>query len=177
MTSHRWSLAPGHFQRKQRVLDPRLIRNQPDIVKEATRVKRIGSPELVDAWIASDLKKRTSQTRLDSLRAEQKKVSEQVGKLKRDLKGGTNPDLEKLISTANQLKADQESLTADYESAEAECEKIMLQFPAIPDPSWPIGKDDSDNVVVRTWENGKSSDSNLAYGKRSHRSGQGTRHS
>ena len=27
----------------------------------------------------------------------------------------------------------------------------MLQLPAIPDPTWPVGKDDADNVVVRTW--------------------------
>ena len=27
----------------------------------------------------------------------------------------------------------------------------MLQLPAIPDPSWPVGKDAEENVVVRKW--------------------------
>jgi len=36
------------------MLDPKFIRENPDIVKEATRVKRVATPEMVDAWLAAD---------------------------------------------------------------------------------------------------------------------------
>jgi seryl-tRNA synthetase len=150
------------------VLDPKLIRNNPDTVKEATRVKHIGSPELVDAWLALDQKRRTAQARLDSLRAEQRKVSEQVGRLKRELKGGSNADIEAMMSTANRLKAEQESLTAEYESAESESQEIMLQLPAVPDPAWPIGRDDSNNVVVRTWADPGNAPVQVGAGRKDH---------
>ena len=67
------------------MLDPKLIRETPELVKQATRVKRIGSPELVDQWLAADEKRRTAQTQADALKAEQNKLGQQVGKLKREL--------------------------------------------------------------------------------------------
>src|SRR5258706_253501 len=32
------------------MLDPKLLRDNPDAVKHATQIKRVGSPELVDQW-------------------------------------------------------------------------------------------------------------------------------
>lgn len=61
------------------MLDPKLLRDNPDAVKDAVRKKRVGSPELVDAWRAADEKRRASQTQADALRAEQGKVGGQVG--------------------------------------------------------------------------------------------------
>src|SRR4029077_16990190 len=29
---------------------------------------------------------------------------------------------------------------------------VMLQLPLIPDPTWPIGRDDTQKVTVRTWQ-------------------------
>jgi len=38
------------IRRQNLVLDPKLIRENPEIVKHATLAKRVASPELVDAW-------------------------------------------------------------------------------------------------------------------------------
>lgn len=133
------------------MLDPKWIRDQPDAVKEATRIKRVGSPELVDAWLAADHRRRQAQTQVDSLKSEQKKAGDQVGQLKRQLKGGSSPELEAVLKQANDLKARAQQLADEQAAAEVESATIMLQLPAIPDPSWPIGKDDKDNVVARKW--------------------------
>lgn len=136
------------------MLDPKLLRENPDAVKEAARIKRVGSPELVDAWRASDEKRRKAQTEADALRAEQGKIGGQVGKLKGQLKGGTSDELTALLQQAGALKEKYESLVAAQTAAEQESQQIMLQLPAIPDPAWPIGKDDSENQVHKTWDNG-----------------------
>jgi seryl-tRNA synthetase len=133
------------------MLDPKLLRENPDAIKEATRVKRVASPERVDEWLAADVKRRTAQTQADALKAEQKKVGDQVGQLKRTLKGGTTPELEQFLQQANELKAKAQQLAEQQAAAEAEATAIMLTLPAIPDPTWPVGKDDADNVVARTW--------------------------
>ncbi|HRK30324.1 MAG TPA: serine--tRNA ligase [Tepidisphaeraceae bacterium] len=150
------------------MLDPKLIRDNPDAIKQATRIKRVGSPELVDAWLASDESRRRAQTDADAVRAEQGKIGAQVGKLKGQLKGGTSEELEGLLRQAAQLKSKYEAMVAAQTAAEAQSNELMLQLPAIPDASWPVGKDDSENKVVRTWDNGAITPAPLGAERLSH---------
>jgi seryl-tRNA synthetase len=133
------------------MLDPKFIRENPDVVKEATRVKRVASPEMVDAWLAADAARRNAQAQFDALRAEQNRIGEQVGKLKRELRGQSTPELESLLASANAIKEKQDGLNAEKARAESESQELMMQLPAIPDPTWPVGKDETENVVARTW--------------------------
>jgi seryl-tRNA synthetase len=133
------------------MLDPKQLRENPDAFKDAATKKRVASPAVVDAWLAADEKRRAAQTKADSLRAEQGKIGGEVGKLKGKLKGGTSPELEALLARATELKNQNESAVAEQTAAEKEAAELMFQLPAIPDPSWPVGKDDTDNVVVRKW--------------------------
>ncbi len=133
------------------MLDPKLLRENPQAFKEAARVKRVGSPELVDAWLAADERRRGAQAESDALKGEQKKLGEQVAKFKRELKGGTSPQLEGVLEQTNALKGRVQAIATQQADAEAEAQQIMLQLPAIPDPAWPVGKDAEENVVVRTW--------------------------
>jgi len=150
------------------MLDPKFIRENPDVVKEATRVKRVGSPEMVDAWLAADAARRNAQAQFDSLRAEQKKLGEQVGKLKRELRGQGSPELEELLAAANGIKEKQEALNSAQVRLEAEAQALMLQLPAIPDPSWPVGKDETENVVARTWTDPARPPVQLGDGRKDH---------
>src|SRR5678809_844629 len=150
------------------MLDPKFIRENPDIVKEATRVKRVGSPEMVDAWLATDSARRNVQAQFDTLRAEQNKLGEQVGKLKRELRGQNSPELESVLATANTIKEKQEALASERTRLEAEAQTLMLQLPAIPDPSWPVGKDDTENVVARTWTDPAKPPLQLGNGRKDH---------
>src|SRR6185436_14967021 len=56
-----------------------------------------------------------------------------------------------LQASLRQLKENIQALEKQQTDAEAEANQNMLQLPAIPDPSWPVGKDAEENVVVRTW--------------------------
>ncbi|MCS7033765.1 MAG: serine--tRNA ligase [Phycisphaerae bacterium] len=150
------------------MLDPKLIRDHPEAVRQAARLKGIGSPELVDAWLAADEQRRLAQAEADALRAEQGRLGAQVGKLKGQLKGGTSPELESLLQQATRVKERYEQAAARQAEAEAEARRIMLQLPAIPDPSWPVGTDATQNKVVRTWDNGQIRPVPLGTGRRSH---------
>lgn len=150
------------------MLDPKLLRENPDAVKEAARVKRVGSAELVDAWRTADEKRRAAQLQADTLKSEQNKLGPEIAKLKRELKGGTNEQVEALLAKSNEFKAKQQAAAEEQAAAEAESAAIMLQLPAIPDPSWPIGVDDRDNVVVRAWADTKLLPKPLEDGRKDH---------
>ena len=150
------------------MLDPRFVRDNPDIVKEATRVKRVAGPEIVDAWLAADAARRNAQAQSDNLRSEQNKLGEQVGRLKRELRGQTTPELENLLAAANALKEKQDGWSLEKARAETDAQILMLQLPAIPDPSWPIGKDESENVVARTWADPSHPPVRLEEGRKDH---------
>ena len=123
------------------LLDARVVRASPDAVKAATRVKGIASPELVDAWIVADETRRRAQTAAETLRAEQRKLSDRIGALKRQLGGRADPELEGLMARGDELKLEHQALADSQAAAEAEATRIMLQLPAIPDPTWPVGAD------------------------------------
>jgi seryl-tRNA synthetase len=130
------------------MLDPKLLRDNPEAIKAATRVKRVGSPELVDAWLAADARRREAQAAADKLKAEQRAAGEQM-------KGKLEPARRAEIQAALKALKDQAAAKEKEQlDAEAEAREIMLQLPAIPDPAWPVGRDDADNKVVRTWDNG-----------------------
>ena len=65
-------------------------------------------------------------------------------------------------------EVDQRSAADEQAAAETEAAAIMLQLPAIPDPTWPIGVDDKDNVVVREWADPARPPTKLDGGRKDH---------
>ena len=51
-------------------------------------------------------------------------------------------DLDAILARSNEFKAKQQAAAEQQSAAEAESTQIMLQLPAIPDPSWPVGADE-----------------------------------
>src|SRR5437764_12413018 len=102
------------------MLDPKLLRENPDVFKEATRVKRVASPETIDQWLAADDRRRRAQNEADTAKAEQNKLGAEVGRLKRELKGASSPELDNILAKSNELKSKQQ--TASQEQADTETE-------------------------------------------------------
>ncbi|MDQ3438764.1 MAG: serine--tRNA ligase [Planctomycetota bacterium] len=145
------------------MLDPKFVREQPDAVKEATRIKRVGSPELVDQWLAADERRRSAQASADKLKADQRTAGEQMKQK------GLSPDERTNIQVSlRRMKEDVQALEKQQAEAEVESDALMLQLPAIPDPTWPRGKDDSENVVVREWADPSHPPVPLADGRKDH---------
>jgi seryl-tRNA synthetase len=144
------------------MLDPRLLRENPDAVRHATRVKRVASPDTVDAWREADEKRRAAQTVADRLRAEQKKAGEAM-------KERLSPDdRATLQATLRELKERIQHIDKDVAALESEANDLMLRLPAVPDPAWPIGADARENVVVRTWHDPAIPPVPLADGRQDH---------
>jgi len=68
------------------VLDLRLIREQPDFVKERLRTRGDNYDELIDRIIALDEKRRQIIRELDELRHKRNVVSKEIGKRMKEIK-------------------------------------------------------------------------------------------
>src|SRR5262245_20536991 len=115
------------------MLDPKLIRETPDAVEAATRVTRDGSPDLVERWLDGAEGRRSAQTQADRLKSDQREAGE---RMKQKLSA---EDRSALQARLREIKEQVQSLEEAQKTSEAEAHEIMLQLPAIPDPSWPVG--------------------------------------
>jgi len=125
------------------MLDIKFIRNNPDLVKEGCQKKQVKVD--IDKFLELDKKRREYLKEVESLRAEENRlsylISKEVDPTKRD----------ELLQRAQQIKAAARDYEKSLKEATPELEKLMLQIPNLPLDDVPVGKDERDNVVLRSW--------------------------
>lgn len=126
------------------MIDPRLLRDNPDLIR-AAQAKRGSSAAVVDEALAADEARRTAIAEFERLRAEQKRI----GKLIAGLKGAQGDEKAELLARTKTLAADVKAA----EAAQARAEDDWLRaVKAIPNPAAdeaPAGGED-DFVVLET---------------------------
>lgn len=136
------------------MLDPKLIRN--DLAFVAEQMKKRGM-QLDTAKITSlEEQRKTLQTKLQDLQNERNKLSKQIGMAKAKAAKVTSgsegsEEVDQLMSQVNQLGDAHKGMEQDLEKVQSELNAILAMIPNIPHQSVPVGKDENDNVVVRTW--------------------------
>ena len=131
------------------MIDIKLIRENPELVKE--NIKKKFQDEklvLVDEVKDLDEKFRSSKTRADELRAKRNHDSKEIGLLMKEKKIAEAQALKETIKKINDEIAD---LEVKEEELQKEIRNRMMVIPNIIDPSVPIGKDDSENVVLEEY--------------------------
>jgi seryl-tRNA synthetase len=94
-----------------------------------------------------DERRRAILTKVEALRAERNIGSKQIGQLIREEKRAEGQALQQhMAQIGDEIKALDEELV----EVEVAFHDAMLRIPNLPHPSVPIGKDESENVVVRT---------------------------
>lgn len=128
------------------MLDIKLIRTQPELVKENIKKKfQLEKLPLVDEVIAFDAEYREAHTRADYLRSQRNSISKSIGNL---MARGQREEAEAAKSQVSDMADEMARLAVREDELSAEIRKRMLVIPNIIDPSVPIGKDDSENVEV-----------------------------
>lgn len=128
------------------MLDMKFVRENPDIVKENIKKKfQDYKLPLVNEVLMEDKELRQTQQHADDLRANRKKISKEIGKLKGQGKKEEAEEIkQQMAEIAHELTALEEK---EIKLRESVTEK-MMQIPNIIDDSVPIGKDDSENVEL-----------------------------
>lgn len=131
------------------MLDLKFLRENPEAVKQNIKNKFQDSKlPLVDEVIALDAKSRKTQQEADSLRANRKTISKQIGGL---MAQGKKEEAEALKEQVNKDARHLAELEEEERNLQEQVKKIMMVIPNIIDPSVPIGRDDSENVEVKRY--------------------------
>jgi len=131
------------------VIDIKLIRENPDLVKENIKKKfQDHKLELVDKVLELDKKNREVKLKGDELRSSRNSLSSQIGNL---MKSGNREEAEKIKAQVGQINQELINNEKIEEELALEIKNIMMKIPNIIDSSVPIGKDDSENVEVQKY--------------------------
>ena len=133
------------------MLDIKLIRTQPDIVRTALRNRR-DDPAKVDRLLELDAEFRRIQTRVDQLRQERNEKSKLIGAIK---SGKAQGDFDAIRAEVEKNSAELKELESGLERIELEridpASGIIYTIGNIPHESVPVGPDETANVEVRRW--------------------------
>ncbi len=129
------------------MLDIKLIRTQPELVKENIKKKfQFEKLALVDEVLELDKEFREAHTRADYLRSQRNSISKSIGAL---MGKGQKEEAEAAKKQVNDMADEMAQLAVREDELTAEIRKRMLVIPNIIDASVPIGKDDSENVELQ----------------------------
>lgn len=131
------------------MLDPRLIRSQPELVRSALR-RRGEAEDKLDAAVAIDLERRSLQSRVDDLRGERNTASEAIGAAIREAKGDPEATARADASRARvkALKEELDGLEERLAAANATFDAAMLDLPNLVHDSVPDGMTEDDAQVL-----------------------------
>ncbi len=128
------------------MLDIKIIRENPEKVKEALKTRNADYDSYIDEILEIDEKRRKISTETDALKAEQNKVSKQIPVMK---KNGENTDA--VMAEMKEISEKIKEANAVISELEAKQKDTLLCIPNIPSETTPVGKDDSENVEIRKW--------------------------
>ncbi len=124
------------------MLDKRFIRDNPDVVKEAIRVKGIDLD--LDELLHLDQLARKLQFEVDQAQARRKAFARQFAQADEDRQAELRAEH---ADSDRQLRELRERLA----ETSTRLQELMLLTPTIPWEGAPVGADESANVTVKTW--------------------------
>ncbi len=129
------------------MLDIRLIREQPDLVK--TRLATRGGSDaeaVVSEILACDARRRQIETRLQTHSADRNRLSKNIGQ-----KRAKKEDSSELEAQVRGIGEEIATLNQQATEADEEQRRLLLNVPNLPHPGATVGREAADNPVVRTW--------------------------
>jgi seryl-tRNA synthetase len=129
------------------MLDIRLIRENPELVRN-NLMKRgdLENVRMLDELINCDNKWRQLLTKLNELRHKRRLITTSIAKLKKEGKNA-----EKELANAKTIDSKIENLERQVVDYEEKVRYYLMHLPNLLHESVPVGKDENDNVPIRTW--------------------------
>jgi seryl-tRNA synthetase len=126
------------------MLEIKFIRDNPEKVKNALKARN--NPFDLDAFLQKDAQRRALIQEIEELRSERNRVSETIGQLKK-----AKQDASELMERMKAVNSRIKEIESVLDGLEQEVANGLLSIPNIPHETVPIGKDDTENQVVKLW--------------------------
>jgi seryl-tRNA synthetase len=119
------------------MLDLKFIRDNTELVRKAIEDRQDTAP--LDEIIELDQELRQKLLELESLRHQRKQAARERKADKETIEEGRD------------LRAMIKGLEDEVRSLDSQLEELLLQVPNVPHPTVPVGTDESDSPIVRSW--------------------------
>ena len=126
------------------MLDIKRIRNNPEEIIEALKKRRGEYP--IQKLLDTDEKRREVIQKVESMKAEQNKLSKQVPQMKKN-----GEDTTELFKNLKKLSDDIKSMDDDLKNIDEEIREYLMEIPNTPNKDVPVGLDDTENLEMRKW--------------------------
>ena len=126
------------------MLDLKLLRESPDLVREALKNRKADAD--LDAVLQLEVTRRQMLHEVEQLRAEQNRASQEIADAKK-AKRDASDQIAEMRALSTRIK----ELDDRRKGVEAELEGHLLNLPNIPHETTPVGTDELDNRLERTW--------------------------
>ena len=128
------------------MIDIKLIRENPELVKENIRKKfQDHKLVLIDEILELDTQNRQAKLKGDELRSQRNSLSSEIGNL---MKNGKKDEAEEIKAKVQNINKELEEVEKQETELSEQINERMLKIPNIIHESVPIGEDDSKNVEI-----------------------------
>ena len=128
------------------MLDIRLIRDNPDYVRQRLATRGGDAHLKIDDILECDRLRRDLETRLQQLNSDRKRLSKEIGMLR-----ARHEPSSELEDRVRKIGEEITGLTEQTARADENQRDLLLQLPNLPHDNNPLGLDASANPLVRTW--------------------------
>ncbi|UIF28165.1 serine--tRNA ligase [Levilactobacillus brevis] len=127
------------------MLDLKLIRQEPDFIKEKLATRGV-DPADIDDLLALDAKRRDLIVKSETMKAQRNTVSDEISQLKRN-----KQDANDKITEMRQVSGDIKKLDADLDTLKDQVQDAAAHLPNIPNDNVPVGLTEDGSVEIRKW--------------------------
>ena len=124
------------------VLETKFIRQNVEFVEASLRKR--GQTYDLQPFVDCDARRRAILLEAEALKHERNTVSGRIAQMSKEQK-----DASKLIPQMREVSQRIKALDEELSQNEQTLQTILMEFPNLPHPSVPIGKDSKDNMIIR----------------------------
>ena len=128
------------------MLDIKFIRENTDFVKASLKNKNNDSD--IDNILDLDANRRKIISTVEELKAKKNIINKDISELRKN-----NEDISKLVNNMKEVSIQIKEFDSELSDINKNLKSMLLYIPNLPHESVPLGKDETDNVVLREWGN------------------------
>lgn len=127
------------------MIDIKLIRENPELIKQTIKNKNQQGRVDVDQIIELDNEIQSLQTELEKIRQERNSINNQIKKAQ------DKGERDKLIEKNTALKPRVQEIEEEMKEYQEKFDELILLVPNVTSPKMPVGLDEHSNQVIRSW--------------------------
>ncbi|MFO8055392.1 MAG: serine--tRNA ligase [Bacteroidales bacterium] len=132
------------------MLQIQYLRNNKKEIVDRLSIKGFTNDAIIDDILKLDKERRKTQSELDEILAESRRLAKTIGQL---MQQGKKPEAEAVKEKTTSLKKKAKTLQHRLSDQNHRQQQLLMEVPNVPHTSVPAGNTEQDNLLIKTSEN------------------------